>query len=345
MSVEASPQMPRSETGRKGLRKAGGALAALMVVAALVLGLGFAEGLTRLFLPAFDPSGRFEFTYPVGSLVLGQPGSETRQVKNAGDYDVSVHINQHGLRDANDVASATTDDILVVGDSFTWGWGVESRDRFSDRLQALTGRRTFNLSTPTDLDGYAALLAYAEALGAKAGHVVIAVCMENDLHAYGSRAAGEPSTSVPPVRAWLAGHSAFYLFALTVIHQTPWLRTLAVKAGLIVPNLEGIAKNDYAPEIIESSADRLQEIAKRYHALVVLIPSRALWVGPSRAVEDRVHKAFGAALQQRGIEVLDLRPLLEAKGTPLAYHFANDGHWTPEGHALAAEAISQHLAR
>lgn len=345
MSVEASPQMPRSETAPKGPRKAGGALAALMVVAALVAGLGLAEGLTRLFLPAFDPSGRFAFTYPIGSLLLGQPGTEARQVKNTGDYDVSVHINWHGLRDANDVATATADDLLVVGDSFTWGWGVESRDRFSDRLQALTGRRTFNLSTPTDIDGYAALLTYAEALGAKAGRVVIAVCMENDLHAYGPRPEGEPSAGMPAVRDWLAGHSAFYLFALTVIHQTPWLRTLAVKAGLIVPNLEGIAKNDDVPEVIKSSADRLQGIAKRYHALVVLIPSRALWVGPSRAVEDRVHKAFGTALRQRGIDVLDLRPMLEAQGTPLTYHFTNDGHWTPAGHALAAEAISQHLAR
>lgn len=345
MSAETSPQMPRSETGRKGPRKAGGASAALLVVAALVVGLALAEGLTRLFLPAFDPSGRFEFTYPVGSLVLGQPGSEARQVKNTGDYDVSVRINRHGLRDGNDVADATGDDILVVGDSFTWGWGVKVQDRFSDRLQALTGRRTFNLSTPTDLDGYVALLAYAQSLGAKAGRVVIAVCMENDLHAYGSPPEGEPSPGAPAVREWLSGHSAFYLFALTVIHQTPSLRTLAVKAGLIVPNLEGIAKNNYAPEVIESSADRLLDIARRYQVLVVLIPSRALWVGPSRAVENRVHKAFVVALQQRGIEVLDLRPLLEAKGTPLAYHFANDGHWTPQGHALAAEAISQHLAR
>lgn len=333
--------MPRFETSRK----AGAALAALTAVAALVVGLGLAEGLTRLFLPAFDPSGQVEFTYPVGDLMLGQPGTVARQAKNTGDYDVPVHINVHGLRDANDVATATADDILVVGDSFTWGWGVEAPERFSNRLQALTGRRTFNLSTPTDIDGYAALLAYAQSLGAKAGHVVIAVCMENDLHAYGLRPEGEQPAGAPAVREWLAGHSAFYLFALTVVHQTSWLRTLAVKAGLIVPNLEGIARNDYAPEIIEASADKLQELARHYHALVVLIPSRALWVSPSRAVEDRVHKEFLAALRQRRIEVLDLRPLLEAKGTPLAYHFANDGHWNPGGHALAAEALSQHLAR
>lgn len=343
MSIETSPRMPRSETGRIGR----GALAAIVALLALIVGLALAEGLTRLFLPAFDPSGRFEFTHPVGTLMLGTPGTVARQAKNTGDYDVPVRINAHGLRDDSDVATATPDDILVVGDSFTWGWGVAARDRFSSRLQALTGRRTFNLATPTDIDGYAALLAYARSLGARAGGVVVVVCMENDLRSYDlpPPAGGTSPSDMPSVREWLAGHSAFYLFALTVVHQTPWLRDLAVKAGLIVPNLEGIARNDYDAGVIAASADRLQEIARRYRTLVVLIPSRALWTGGSRDVEDRIHKEFVAALRQRGIDVLDLRPLLEAKGTPLAYHFANDGHWNPAGHALAAEAISQHLAR
>lgn len=344
MSVEASPQMPRVETGRK--RRS--ALSILAVLIGLVAGFGLAEGLTRLLFPAFDPSGRFEFTYPVGSLLLGKPGTEARQVKNTGDYDVAVHINSHGLRDANDVATAGSDDILVVGDSFTWGWGVEAQDRFSDQLQILTGRRTFNLSTPTDIDGYAALLDYARKLGSRAGRVVIAICMENDLHLYGDAPqGGPPPDSGSALKEWLAGHSALYLLAVTTVQQTPWLRDLAVKAGLIVPNLEGIAKNDYDPAIIDSSANHLKEIAEQYRTLVVLIPSRALWVGNSRsrAIEDRVHTAFIVALQRRGIDVLDLQPVLEAQLAPLAYHFANDGHWNVRGHALAARAISQHLAR
>ena len=344
MSAEASPQMSRVEIGRK--RR--GVLTAIAVVAGLVLGTGLAEGLTRLLLPAFDPSGRFEFAYPVGSLLLGNPGTEARQIKNTGDYDVAVRINSYGLRDANDVATAGSDDILVVGDSFTWGWGVEARDRFSDQLQILTGRRTFNLSTPTDLDGYAALLAYAKSLGSTAGRVVIAICMENDLRVYGVTEPDEP----PPGRSgalkdWLASHSALYLLAVTTVQQTPWMRDIAVKAGVIVPNLEGIAKNDYDPVIIDSSADRLLNIAERYRTLIVLIPSRALWVGNSRsrAIEERVHTAFIVALQRRGIDVLDLQPVLEAQLAPLSYHFANDGHWNVRGHALAAHAISQHLAR
>ncbi|MDP1908384.1 MAG: hypothetical protein Q8K85_08785, partial [Hyphomicrobium sp.] len=59
---------------------------------------------------------------------------------------------------------------------------------------------------------------------------------------------------------------------------------------------------------------------------------------------DRVHKALVAALTARGIAILDLRPLFEAGGTPLIYHFNNDGHWNARGHALAGEAIAKCLA-
>ena len=317
-------------------------VAALTVLVAGCVALGLMEGLTRLFFPAFDPSGRFEFRYKMGSLWLGQPGIAQRQIKNTGDYDVAVRINRHGLRDTRDIAEAMAGDLVVVGDSFAWGWGVEAEERFSDRLQVLTGRRTFNLATPTNIAGYETLLDYAKSLGARIGQVVVAVCLENDLGVYG--AADEPADD-PTVgwKEWLAERSAAYLLLTTVAHQTPWLNALAVRAGVIIPNLEGISKNDYESETIESSADKLQELSKRYRLLVLLIPSRALWVGENRAVEDRVHKGLVTALVKRGVAVLDLRRLFEKGGAPLAYHFTNDGHWTARGHALAAEAIAKCL--
>ncbi len=320
-------------------------LGTLAIAVATCVALGLAEGLTRLFFPAFVPSGRFEFRHQAGPLGLGQPGTTQRQVKNTGDYDVAVSINRHGLRDSKDIAEATADDLIVVGDSFAWGWGVEASDRFSDHLQTLSGRRTFNLATPTDLAGYAALLDYANSLGGRIGQVVVAVCMENDLGSYG--AADERTQDQAPAadwKQWLAERSAAYLLLTTAVHQAPGLRALAVGVGAIVPNLEGLPKNGDEPDVIESSADMLQELSRRYRLLVVLIPSRALWTGENRTVEDRIHKALRTALAQRGIAVLDLRPLFEADSMPLTFHFANDGHWNARGHRLAAEAIARCLA-
>lgn len=318
-------------------------LAALTVAVSISVGLGLLEALTRLFFPAFDPSGRFELSHPLGSLTLGTPGSSARQVKNTGDYDVAVRINRHGLRDDKDIAGAMPGDFVFVGDSFTWGWGVEAAERFSDRVQALTGRQVFNLATPADIAGYATLLGYAQSQGARIGEVVVAVCMENDLGLYDAVDAPPPNPAAD-WKGWLAARSAAYLMLTTMIQQTPALKALAIGAGAIVPNFEGMGLNIYDAQVIEASADQLQALSKRYPTLVVLIPSRALWIGDNRAEEDRVHKALVAALTARSIAILDLRPLFEAGGMPLAYHFASDGHWNARGHALAAEAIAKCLS-
>jgi hypothetical protein len=318
---------------------------ALALVGGTLALLAF-ELAVRAFIPAFDPSGQFRFAYDAGGgLMLGQPGTIARQRKNTGDYDVTVRINARGLRDDKDVAQATAADIAVVGDSFAWGWGVEASERFSDQLQSLSGRRVFNVSTPTDLAGDRALIAYARKLGGRFGTVVLAICMENDIHEYGPPRGDDGDSGTPheSLRDRLERNSAGYLFFTTAVHRTPWLKAPAVWLGLITPNLEGISRNRYSEAAIESSARTVAELARTDRLIALIIPSRALWVGDNRTVEDRVHKGFVTALLRLGIDVVDLRPLLEAGGQPLAYHFANDGHWNARGHRLAAEAIARRL--
>lgn len=311
---------------------------------AVAVGLGLAEGAVRLVLPAFDPSGQFRFTNQISpTLVLGVPGAASRQRKNSGDFDVAVRINRHGLRDDLDVATAGPGDVLVLGDSVAWGWGVEAPDRFSDRLRGLLGRRVFNVSAPTDLEGYRELLAYAERLGGHPGQVVLALSMETDLVPDEVPESGQGGFKLPGLKVWLESNSAAYRLLTTVVHQTPWLRDIAVRLGLIVPNLRGISRTPDGDRALATSADTVADIARGRRMLVVLVPSRGLWAGDERDREDAVHRRFGAALQARGVEVLDLRPLMEAGGRPLGYHFANDGHWNPEGHRLAAEAIARRL--
>lgn len=315
-------------------------------MAAITVSVGAIEGLTRLFFQAFAPSGRFSFDHPVGTLMLGRPGAQARQIKNTGDYDVAVAINGHGLRDDKDIAQATLADMVVVGDSFAWGWGVEAGQRFSNTVETMTGVPTFNLATPTDLDGYEALLQYAESRGAQIGRVVLTVCLENDLRSYDDRPSSEAGTATfgfVDLKDWLESRSAAYLLVTTMIHQSAWLNAAAIGLGVITPNIDGMAANAESATVIASSADRVQQIARRYRTTVMLIPSRGLWAGSNRESEDKVHRALVAALQARGVEVLDLRPLLEAGGAPLGYHFDNDGHWNARGHRVAAQAIVDRL--
>jgi hypothetical protein len=237
---------------------------------------------------------------------------------------------------------------VVVGASITWGWGVEKAERYSNIVEGRTGIRTFNVSTPTDIEGYLRLLRYAQSLGGNIGRLVVTVSMETDLKSYAPRteeahAATDEEAPYASWKPWLERHSAAYLFITTVVRRTSWLNALAVRAGLITPNLAGISHNDDVLEAVEATADMIVEVSSRYRTLVMLIPSRGLWVGANRTVENRVHNSLLAALASRGVDVIDLRPWFEADNRPLGYHFANDGHWNARGHALAAEAIIERL--
>lgn len=73
----------------------------------------------------------------------GQEGIfETDQVRT------HVRINEKGLRDAERQyeRSGDTKRILVIGDSFAWGFGVEEADRFSELLSDSLGAEVINAS-------------------------------------------------------------------------------------------------------------------------------------------------------------------------------------------------------
>jgi hypothetical protein len=306
----------------------------------------------RIFLPFFDPSGQVAFVR-LGDVTVGPPGAALRQSKDTGDYDVEVRFSALGFRDEKSLTASTDRDLFVVGDSFPFGWGVEARDRFSDRLQAILNRPVFNIAIPgLNLDGYDRLLHYAEANGASIKNLIISVTMENDLGVYDTSHPPSPLSALPrrpiplsSLKAYLTGHSALYVALTHVVHQTSWLRRIAVRLGLLIPNLDGMRDLAGSTEALTTSALRVVQLARGRNAIVLIIPSRRLWVGKTadRAEAARIHETFIENLRDAGMIVVDLRDRFEQNGNPLSYHFANDGHWNKEGHRLAAEALAEVL--
>ena len=45
------------------------------------------------------------------------------------------------------------------------------------------------------------------------------------------------------------------------------------------------------------------------------------------------------AAREAGLNVLDVRPMMEASGDPLGCYFKTDPHWNARGHAIAGREL------
>ncbi len=298
----------------------------------------------RTMYPKYDPSGRIKFDYNEQfNIRIGKKNYSGRQIKNTGDYDTYVEFNKYGFRDKKDIADIKSGELAVVGDSFSLGWGVDEDKRYSDKLQKLINRPVYNISISNNLNGYSQLLNYAESAGANIKNVILGLCMENDLLDYEilnqqmiENDSDINRISYSGIKNYLSSFALFNLFT-TYVHSSPKLKTYAVKYGLIIDNLEGIPKNEIDENVLDSSVNILNDLNKKYNLLVVIIPSRGLWVGKNKQIESKVHNKLISTLNDMGIDYIDLRKALEQGGKPLLNHFKNDGHWNEKGHSLAAK--------
>jgi hypothetical protein len=325
-----------------------GLLLGACIVSAVVL-----EVAIRVMLPVYSPVGKIHFEC-VDGRYLAPKDSQLRQWTNTGDFDVSIVTNSQGFRDTKDLRDATENDLVVIGDSFSFGHGVEVDQRYSDRLQLALGRPIYNVSIPTNLDGYLLTARYANEVSEGLGTVIVGVCMENDLTNYGETPQQcTPRTDLTKPGTWIThpskvtfmdvkllftAHSAAYSAFTSVVHQSPTLKAIGLRLGIMEPPLF-TGDKDYEESKILASASRLAQIANEFEIIALIIPSRALWQGDNQDAESTTHAAFVAELARRDIQTLDLRPVFERGGHPLDYHFQHDSHWNSEGHRIAAEAL------
>lgn len=120
------------------------ALAAGELAAALTLGGAFRYG--ERVSRSWESSARFDPQYGWSC----RPGARVHV--RGEDLDYHVAINSAGFRDPERTLSkpAGTKRIVLLGDSMTWGWGVDQGQRFSDLLEQKLAPSTqlINLAVP-----------------------------------------------------------------------------------------------------------------------------------------------------------------------------------------------------
>jgi hypothetical protein len=242
------------------------------------------------------------------------------------EFDVEVRTNARGFRgpEWNLEASAGADRrprVLVLGDSFGFGWGVEYEESLPARLQRerpdwqVLGAGVSGFGTDQEC-----LLLERLDPGVRADCVVVVFC-DNDLvecsgdESYGKHKPrfvraddGLRLVGVPVPYPWLERVSLLWRAA----RKSRWERALA--ANPRDPNEEWALVCDIYRRMRRMLGDR-----------------------PLVIVSDQPRLARFAA-DEPGIEHVDLRSAFGSDPAP--YHFAGDGHWNAAGHARAAEALA-----
>lgn len=297
--------------------------------------------------PRIQPPGLWQYDALLGwSQAANYKG---RIVHN--DFDVGITTNGLGLRESEITVAPPTDRqrLLILGDSYAWGWGVEAEERFSNILQrSLPNWQVINAAVP----GYAtdqALLFFQSRLARLKPARVLLLFHDNDFKGntrpelyryfkpYFSIEEGSlRQHNVPVPRSTLSQRINRQFL------QIIWL-PLATYTALQI-GWEKLNEPEQMPSATRYRAAarrRKQEYRLAEHLLAALnrtvmqAGGRLLLVStPSEAHQVETLTDFAQAL---GIPYLSLNSAFADNTPPLT--FPNDQHWSPAGHARAAAAI------
>jgi hypothetical protein len=284
-----------------------------------------------------------------------QPGQEG--IFETPQFRTSLRINQKGLRDREYSYEREngTGRILVLGDSFAWGYGVEESERFSELLETSLGVEVINAG----VSGYSTdqeLLWFRDEGVKYDADLVILVFTGNDIGDnyrelvntiyYKPRFALEEGQLIlkgyPVPRANSQAKLIYFLSqrsALAYFLVQRYFDLLSVYRNFKVDADKvdiSISNTDSAREPFEltiAQLDEMRSIAKSKEAEFMIVATDGWWNSPS----GETYTDFIDTLEAGEFLVLDVESM--AGFDPEAMHIPNDGHWSRAGHEFVAKEI------
>lgn len=338
------------------------AFAGITIAVALFVTLGVVEMFCRILMPHWREflSERFMTIREIPgymTMVTGRPGFDGFFSQNNGDFRVRVSINADGHRTSEPI-SAASGRLWAIGDSFTFGWGVEEARRFPEVAASALSIAVYNLASPgADVCGYRALRAMMPA-DAVPRAVVVGLTLENDVadydcaalftnHALPIDSARWSWPSLSDTKQFLMTQSALYNFAAVSVKRMPAANDWLKRVGLVS------REHDYRrsfglpdiPRFAQRTADELFELRKSFAATtpfaVLIVPARF-----DLLTQDPFYRTLRqtmvAEILARHIDVLDPYDDLAAAGFART-HFSHDGHWSEGGHRVAGQLLETWL--
>jgi lysophospholipase L1-like esterase len=284
-----------------------------------------------------------------------QPGQEG--IFETPQFRTFVHINQKGLRDSEHSYERLNDAdrILVLGDSFAWGYGVEESERFSQLLETSLGAEVVNAG----VSGYSTdqEFLWFRNEGIKYDiDLVIVVFTGNDigdnerelLHTiyYKPHFVQEGDhlklSGYPVLRTSAQGRLIYSLsqrsaLAFFLVQRYFDLRVLYRKITTDLDNPPSSASSTAVKGesfgLSVALLDEIGNLAVSKGATFMIVTTDSWWNNPS----EESYEDFIDRLQTKGFLVLDVPST--AGFDPAEMLIPDDGHWNRAGHEFVAEKI------
>ncbi len=290
-----------------------------------------------------------------------QPGQEG--IFETLQFRISVRINQKGLRDRERSYERPpkTGRILVIGDSFAWGYGVEESERFSERVESLLGVEVINAGVSGYSTDQELLWLREEGIQYEFDLIVLVLAgndvSDNDRQLvntiyYKPRFVREGGqlvlTDTPVPRTSLQGRLTYFLsqrsasaYFLTqrYFDLLSLYRSLGADSAdaTSVASGEGSAGDPFGLTI--ALLNEMRKIAESKEARFMIVATDRWWNGlPGETYTD-----FIATLQTEGFLVLDVESM--PGFDPGEMLIPEDGHWNEAGHDFVAEKVKDVIER
>jgi Lysophospholipase L1 and related esterases len=284
-----------------------------------------------------------------------QPGQEG--IFETPQFRTVVRINENGLRDRQHSYERQNDTerILVLGDSFAWGYGVEESERFSQLLEKSLDVEVINAG----VSGYSTdqeLLWYRTEGIKYETDLVILVLAGNDVGDndqeivstiyYKPRFVleegqlvlkGYPVPKTSPLGRFVYSLSQRSALAYFLVQRYFDLLSLysRIKVNSDHANSPGSSMSAKSEpfKLTIALIDEMRNIAESRKAKFMIVATDRWWNSPS----SETYKDFINALRTEGFMVLDVESM--PGFDPEVMLIQEDGHWNQAGHKFVAEEI------
>jgi hypothetical protein len=289
-----------------------------------------------------------------------KPGQEG--IFETPQFRTLVRINDNGLRDRphSYARQNNIERILVLGDSFAWGYGVEESERFSQLLEKSLDVEAINAG----VSGYSTdqeLLWYQNEGIKYDTDLVILELAGNDVddndqqlvnHIYYKPKfvleegrlipTGYPVPKTSPQGRFIYSLSQNSALAFFLVQRyfdfRSFYHQMKVNSDHASSPVSGLSTEKEDFKLTIALLDEMRNIAKSRNAKFMIVATDRWWDSPP----GETYEDFINTLQTEGFLVLDVESM--PGFDPEVMLIPNDGHWNQAGHEFVAKEIKAFIA-